>query len=128
MNSGLSKEQRERWADNICFMQLLRQKAIFCVSSQLEAKLAERGGAGGVIVVDAEHPIETEQQENIESCVASADAVRDVLDSVAIPVFVRIHGGSEVESDAADKMRVDGVEETETVDAGYADQVNKHKR
>ncbi|KAJ2400578.1 Pyridoxal 5'-phosphate synthase subunit snz1 [Coemansia sp. RSA 2559] len=129
MSSAASTAQRNKWADNICFMLSLKNKALFCVCSRLEAKIAENAGAGGVIVVDKAHPIEVERL-NSSSQVASAKAVQGIMDSVAIPVFVRIHAGSEVESNAVAKMRADGVEETElaSADSGYARHVDKHKR
>ncbi|KAJ1665761.1 Pyridoxal 5'-phosphate synthase subunit snz1 [Coemansia sp. RSA 1813] len=129
MSYSVSKAQWKKWADNICFMMRLKKKALFCVSNRLEAKMAENAGAGGVIVVDATYPIEVERLNN-DSKMAKEKVVQGIMDSVAIPVFVRIHAGSEVECNAVSKMRADGVEETElaSAEAGYAVHVNKHKR
>ncbi|KAJ1795759.1 Pyridoxal 5'-phosphate synthase subunit snz1 [Coemansia sp. RSA 2399] len=129
MSTADSLARRNNWANNICFMLSLKNKALFCVSNRLEAKIAENAGAGGVIVVGKAHPIEVERL-NSSSQVASAQIVQGIMDSVAIPVFVRIHAGSEVECNAVTKMRADGVEETElaSADAGYAVHVDKHKR
>ncbi|KAJ2553377.1 Pyridoxal 5'-phosphate synthase subunit snz1 [Coemansia sp. RSA 1933] len=129
MNPVANQARWDNWTDNIRFMYTLRNKTLFCVSSRLEARIAENAGAGGVIVVDKTMPIEVERL-NVASHVASEQAVAGIMDSVSLPVFVRIHAGSEVESNGVTRMRADGVEETEpaSASAGYAAHVDKHKR
>ncbi|KAJ1667804.1 Pyridoxal 5'-phosphate synthase subunit snz1 [Coemansia sp. RSA 1813] len=105
----------ELWADKLRFMYMLKGGAIFCVYNQAQAKICERVGAKAIISVGGGHIYDNDDEASEAFRMADPGITKDIMDSVALPVFGRVRVGHEMEAKITQHLYANGIHEYDII-------------
>ncbi|KAJ2781289.1 hypothetical protein H4R18_002967 [Coemansia javaensis] len=120
-------EKREKnQAKKVTFMRGIERGVVAVVHTVIQAQIAERCGATGIIVVGKTF-MESISDENAGvGRAADPTAVKLIMDHVMIPTFARVSIGHEVEARVMQHSCVNGIEESNLLIQVDTDKINYH--
>src|SRR3984957_12449343 len=118
--NGANLVGESAWRVKVGLAEMLKGGVIMDVTTAAQARIAEKAGACAVMALERV-PSDIRKEGGVAR-MASIKVIREIMDTVSIPVMAKVRIGHFVEAQVLEALEVDYIDEREVLNPGAGEQ------